>query len=131
VIQTEVSFTELYGGQSAYLEVLQLCDRQGLYPVYVKPGFINPRLREMLHCDFILARRTPAAELRVLKAAHLIRPSYGQWCAQQALAEVAAHQIVGQQRTACRPLPPSARRLPAARSPGAGLSCRPGTRRRR
>ena len=61
VIQTEVSFTELYRGQSAYLEVLQLCDGEGFHPVYVEPGFINPVSGEMLQCDFILARKAPAA----------------------------------------------------------------------
>ena len=56
VIQCEVSLRPLYRGQPSYLDVLNRLDVEGLYPVFVIPGFSDRESGEMYQLDVIAAR---------------------------------------------------------------------------
>jgi len=56
VVQCEMSFRELYAGQTHYLDLLQFLDAAGFLPVSVVPGLTHPVTGEAMQCDLLYAR---------------------------------------------------------------------------
>jgi FkbM family methyltransferase len=56
VVQCEMSFRELYVGQTHYLDLLSFLDAAGFVPVSVVPGFAHPITGEAMQCDLLCVR---------------------------------------------------------------------------
>ena len=56
VVQCEISFRELYTGQTHYLDLLHLLDAAGFLPVSVVPGLAHPVTGEAMQCDLLHVR---------------------------------------------------------------------------
>jgi len=56
VVQCEMSFRELYVGQTHYLDLLRFLDAAGFIPVSVVPGLAHPVTGEAMQCDLLLVR---------------------------------------------------------------------------
>ena len=56
VVQCEMSFRELYAGQTHYLDLLRYLDAAGFVPVSVVPGLTHPVTGEAMQCDLVYAR---------------------------------------------------------------------------
>jgi FkbM family methyltransferase len=55
-VQLEVSFAPLYEGGMLYREALDCLESAGLSPMYVVPGFTDPRTGRMYQCDVVCFR---------------------------------------------------------------------------
>jgi len=56
VVQCEISFCQLYAGQTHYLDLLRFLDAAGFVPVSVVPGLNHPVTGEAMQCDLLLVR---------------------------------------------------------------------------
>ncbi len=56
VVQCEISFRELYAGQTHYLDLLGFLDAAGFLPVSVVPGLAHPVTGEAMQCDLLYVR---------------------------------------------------------------------------
>jgi FkbM family methyltransferase len=56
VVQCEMSFRELYAGQTHYLDLLRFLDAAGFVPVSVVPGLAHPLTGEAMQCDLLYVR---------------------------------------------------------------------------
>jgi FkbM family methyltransferase len=57
LVRVEVSFDDLYRGQTAWLSLCNWLEVRGYVVRYVEPGYEDPRLGFMLQADLIFARR--------------------------------------------------------------------------
>jgi FkbM family methyltransferase len=60
VVQCEISFRELYAGQTDYLDLLRFLDTAGFLPVSIVPGLTHPVTGEAMQCDLVFVRNNAA-----------------------------------------------------------------------
>jgi len=59
-ILLEMSFVELYEGQTTFIAQYEYLLRHGYYPVAIQPVFLNRKTLELLQSDFLFKRRQEA-----------------------------------------------------------------------
>ena len=55
-LQVEISLTELYAGQAAFLDVITFIQDRGFNLWSINPGFRDPKTSQLLQCDAIFFR---------------------------------------------------------------------------